>query len=643
MRITEIKLQSIRSHRETALSLERLSTLSGLNHSGKSSIAQSIGLALCRRCDTTGAGGQGQTDLLRFGEDQGLIKLALDLDGTPVELRASLTKRSGLNVTLRNPQDKDWSPVQLAADLKADQDVLSCLCDNTFFVGMKPSDQKALLAGIVLPSTYEWPEWVKADLHNSRIQPDWDDSPFNTIECCYDKSFKARTDVNRSIRDWRAPIASPKYDGPPVEQIREQLALRQSERMKVAVEQQRLAGDIAQAAQAEAGHKRRALEARQRITNERIERGRIADGSLSKPTVKKLETEAAGLAKAISLDTEMQSVALEIGQVKKTLEKLNALGEEGRCPTCTQILDDETFSKISTPFIEQQNQLLAKQERLFDERKTLGDPAGAQKKLDANASIEADLDRIDKRIKDLERTVASATQEAESIKVEELPKPDTLNEQIADLDARIQKGMGFLEAASRADALKADADKAAKRKAELDEELARLERLVAYFGPKGIKAALIAQYIGGFETRINATLEKWGYQAALSLEPYGFIVRRVGSRYACQLHMLSRSEKLRFANAFSVALAVVSGWNFAVLDDSETIVGDDRARFNELLYKSELDQAIVLAAETRAQAPAIPGTTFIDLREQIEGEISTTYAAVLASTPMITGAQGGEA
>ena len=362
MRITEIKLQSIRSHRETALSLERLSTLSGLNHSGKSSIAQSIGLALCRRCDTTGAGGQGQTDLLRFGEDQGLIKLALDLDGTPVELRASLTKRSGLNVTLRNPQDKDWSPVQLAADLKADQDVLSCLCDNTFFVGMKPSDQKALLAGIVLPSTYEWPEWVKADLHNSRIQPDWDDSPFNTIECCYDKSFKARIDVNRSIRDWRAPVAGAKYDGPPVEQIREQLALRQSERMKVAVEQQRLAGDIAQAAQAEAGHKRRALEARQRITNERIERGRIADGSLSKPTVKKLETEAAGLAKAISLDTEMQSVALEIGQVMKSGEKIGIYNANGtsnphyREPICCHVCHEEVEADIVRQVYENRNE-----------------------------------------------------------------------------------------------------------------------------------------------------------------------------------------------------------------------------------------------------------------------------------------------
>ncbi len=128
-------------------------------------------------------------------------------------------------------------------------------------------------------------------------------------------------------------------------------------------------------------------------------------------------------------------------------------------------------------------------------------------------------------------------------------------------------------------------------------------------------------------------LERWGYAAALSLDPYGFIVSRTGSRYSCQLHMLSRSEKLRFANAFSVALAIVSGWGFAVLDDSETIVGDDRKRFNTLVYDSELEQCLILAAEVMEKVPVIPGTAFIALDETIEDGISTSNARVIASTP----------
>ena len=87
MHITSMHLTGIRSHKDTTLALERITTLSGLNHSGKSGIEQSIELALASRNETTGPGGQGQTDLLRFGSDQGLIELGIDLDGVPVKLR----------------------------------------------------------------------------------------------------------------------------------------------------------------------------------------------------------------------------------------------------------------------------------------------------------------------------------------------------------------------------------------------------------------------------------------------------------------------------------------------------------------------------------------------------------------------------
>ena len=634
MRIIEMSLTNIRSHRETTLALERITTIAGLNHAGKSGIENSLEFAFTGRCDVTeGSKARKQTDLLRFGTDIGSIETLIDLDGVPVEIRASLSTRSGLNVTRRNPQDKSWDPTLLAEDMKVDKVVLSCLCNNRVFVGSSPDDQKSLLSAIILPPAHEWPEPIKADLHNARITPDWSATPFDIIEFSYNKAFKARTDVNRSIKDWRPPQDSGKYDGPPVEDIRQVLATRQKERTDLAVEQQRLSGAITQAAQAEGNHKRRALEAKARIETEKKERATIAEAALSKAAIKKLETEAAGLAKAEALDAEAQGIILELGQIKKTLEKLNALGEEGRCPTCTQILDDETFSKIATPFIEQQNSLLSRQAAKLDERKALGNPAGAQQKLHAALTVEQDLARIDKRIADLERTVKSATEEAEKVKPEELPKPDSLDEKIADLDARIQKGTGYLEAAARAEGLRGEAEKAQTKKKELDEDLACLERLVTYFGPKGIKAELIAQYIGGFEQRVNAVLGKWGYSCALSIEPWSFVVSRAGSRYSCQLHMLSRSEKLRFADAFSVALAVVSGWGFVVLDDSESIVGDDLSMLYRLLYESELDQAILMLSVGQAKTNKLPGTCFIQLDETIEQEISTSHAKVLASTP----------
>ena len=641
MRINSIHLTGIRSHKDTTLTLERITTISGLNHAGKSGVEQSLELALARRNETTGPGGQGQTDLLRFGQDQGVIDLGIDLNGVPVELRASLTKKSGLNVTLRNPEDKNWSPIVLENDLRDDRDVLSCLCNNRFLIGLKPVDtkpgavsQKSVISSVVLPTNHEWPETIKADLHEQRIGAPWNEAPLLIIDHCYDLAFKMRTAVNRSIKDWRAPTDSGKYDGPPIEDVRSLLSVRQNERTDAAVEQQRLQNEIQRAKDAKANHERRAADAQHKIEAEKLERARVAEASLSKAKVKEYEKEAAGAKKAKELDDAIAARKVEIAQVEKQIEKLDELAAFSECPTCRQALTDEVFGTIVDPIKKKRDDLGEAQNTDLHMRKALGDPAGAQKKLDAHKAVDEDLERIDKRIKDLERTAATANQEAHAINPDELPKPDSLNEKIADLDTRIQKGTGFLEQAARADALKLDAQKALDAKAALDAELARLERLVTYFGPKGVKAELIATHIGGFEEKINAVLSKWGYEFSLSIEPWSFEVRRQGSKYACQLHMLSRSEKLRFANAFSVALAIVSGWNFVVLDDSETIIGEDRRKLNRMLLESEFDQAIVLAAEVHDSVPEVPGTAFIQFHEVVEEGISTTYATVLASTPM---------
>jgi hypothetical protein len=79
---------------------------------------------------------------------------------------------------------------------------------------------------------------------------------------------------------------------------------------------------------------------------------------------------------------------------------------------------------------------------------------------------------------------------------------------------------------------------------------------------------------------------------------------------------------------------VVSGWNFVVLDDSETIVGDeDSIALLKMLYESELDFALVLMATIVERTSSRPGTAFIALDESMEDEISTTHVRELARTP----------
>jgi exonuclease SbcC len=634
MKIDSIHLKNIRSHKDTTLALERLTCIKGMNHAGKSSVVAALEFALARRSDVTdGAKERQQTDLLRFGEDQGLIELAIDDAGIPIELRASLTKRSGLNITLRNPADKEWSPVEFKRMLDDDSEVLSCLCNNLYFVSAKPQEQKAILAAILVPAHYEWPEWVKTDLHQARIALNWAQGQFDLIESGYDLSFKARTDVNRRIKEWRPPQTNGEYSGPPVDEIKAKLEQRRKERTDAAVKQRDMKAAIDQAVAAKANHVRRAEEARARIETERKERETVAGNALSDAAVKKLTKEAAGAKKVEDLDSTILTFNTLLGTLKEHIAAVGALEMVSECPTCHQAITDEAFAAIFTPLKENQDKILSQQKEAYDARKALGDPAGAQKKLDAHKAVEDDLKRIDKRIADHERTIAAAEKEANAIDPLNLPKPESLDEEIKNLEERITFGTQCLQDAARADALKDDAAKAHAAKKAMDEELARLERLVAYFGPKGIKAELIAQHIGSFQNSVNAILEKWGYECELQIEPYGFLVKRLGSPFGTQLHMLSRSEKLRFADAFTVALAMVSGWRIGVFDDSETIVGGDRKMLKGMLLESGLDQAIVLEADTSTPSPAIPGTVFIEFRETLEGGISTTSVQVLASTP----------
>ncbi len=144
----------------------------------------------------------------------------------------------------------------------------------------------------------------------------------------------------------------------------------------------------------------------------------------------------------------------------------------------------------------------------------------------------------------------------------------------------------------------------------LDEQ----EALVALLGPNGVRAAALAAKLGDFEALINAALEPFGFLLQIAVDPWRIdITRSDGSRLPFVL--LSAGEQLWCSLAFQVALAVVSGLRFAVLDAAEAVVGKHRQLITGMVMGAPaMDQVIVAMARAENEAaPQLPGLQVIRL------------------------------
>lgn len=640
MKIQKARFENYRSHRVTEVDLARFTVVRGPNHSGKSSFSQALDTALARRSEITGTNGQGMADAIRFGEDKALIELDCSEAGAEFGIRASLTEKSGLDVKLK-PKTEGWDPVGFKRRLDLSRDVLSCLCNSRFFVNRDDKTQKAILASLVLPATLDLPEETQAAMQKQGLALPDGQPIFAFIEGTYKKAFDDRTTLNRALKEWHAPERGKPYDGPNADEVRARLSQRQNERTELALRKQGLQRDIDEARGRKQELEQRAAQADARATSEQRQREEIAQRGLGKTALKTLEKEAAGTVEAKALDEGIQKRSREIELLTEQIHQVRDIERLGaQCPTCRQQITDAVLEALAVPLNEKFDTLNREQREAFDKRKDLGDPAGAQKKIDAHKTVEADLKRIDARVAKLKEDAEAARNEAAKITPDTMPQPETVDQELKEIDEKIERGSQKLSEATTAGALERAYADALARKGQLIAESEQLEHLVAFFGPNGIKAKLIEENIGGFQTKINVVLGAWGYQCCLQLEPeYGFQVAMASERSSydgwwAPLHQLSESEKYRFSIAFAVALAIVSGWKFVVCDGADVLDQPSRSLLYGALIGSELDQAIVLATDLRDNTSSIHGSTFIRFSEVMEDGLRTTRADVLQSTPV---------
>lgn len=626
MKITNIALKDFRIYEQEAVSFpEPLSVFKGANHSGKSSLAQAIKLALSKCADGTDPRGAGALDKVRLGANKAIIETVIEGKQGLV----TLTTQYGPGKTGRTQKivtDPVNEKVTAGFDkyLDANQERLSCVLDSNYFVSQKPEAQKAILATLVLPTSYEFDPAMTALAEKHLGAFVWDKSPVAVIDQVYEAAYGARRTSKATLAGIRVP-QTPQKPECGAEVVHGKLTKLRSEAAK---ESKAISGGgTVQIGKLEQQIENGRLQLEDAIESRAMavaDRAGIEEKILTGNALEKVQRFAAGRKLYDQLQAKWNGFKAEVRGQQEAQDIYRELlqDEEGNpvdhanCPTCTQAITRKFIdSKISEHFRLQQ-EADAAAAAIAQEQQDLGDIAKAEADLQASdnlCSLKIGLTRqeaeLAAKIATLEGSIETLHIQLAQAKANEQAPADTtaldaLNNEIATWEARLSPAVNYDATLKQIETLTAQWN---TQKEAVDD----LETLCEHFGKDGIKAELIAKHIGEFSETVNGVLAAWGYSAKLEMEPYEFIVSTAMGN-TLPLKELSGSEKLMFSVALQTAIAVHGKIRMVVVDEGDTFVGPERGRLlgclKKLLDAGTLDQALVFASEidrTKINKPGV--------------------------------------
>lgn len=619
MHLKSITIEGALSHKSTKLELAPLTSIRGSNGSGKSTVRNCFNALVTGRTDFTNEKGQFLEQIIRFGEDKCVITSEVVEDGETRILRASITEKSGRTPTCKKADDAGYTGTDYLAALAMKRDILRVLIDGSWFFNplRSEADQKELLASIILPATVEFDAWVWPALEEVGLakQINRDQKPFDLINDIgapnTGLAYKERTAVNRYLKDWREP-EKPAAQTVSVADIRQRLKDRQDKRTETAVKRQSLIGDWEKQKSAgeKAGQRVESLE--KKMESEQWKREDAGKGLLSAAAVKEHKRIAGEAERAKKIDAEVLTVRAELAGQRKTLNTFTDAVDAGNCPTCLRELTDDAVLAISDPIAAKIQELTERERELMKQRQAMGDVEAAQKNLDAHAVAERQVALIDEHIAEVAKDLAEAEKGASA----EMPaQPDTtaIDAELADFDRRIEMGNTALQDAIRAESGIETHKKAMEAKVVLDKKKSTLEKLLDYFGPKGVSAKLLDESVAPFESSMNKVLVGWGFECRLQFDPAAaslYAVRNTGSDGFFPLRTMSESQTHMFRVAFQVALAKVTGYNFVFIDRADVFLDYNRAKLYQNLMAAGLEQIVIFQSDDRREVPKVAKSAF---------------------------------
>jgi DNA repair exonuclease SbcCD ATPase subunit len=594
MRILTLTLKNFRSHQETILDLDRFNFVRGPNASGKSSIQMALEYLFTGRCAMTDAAGRGAEALIRAGAKELEVSATLENGETICRRRTSRSHIVELNGN-RVPVDSAESSLEKRF---GSSDVLSAVLNAGRFIEMSEAEQKRLLAQVVDAGKVDIPE----DIGNA-LRAMNEEQPKLTcvadIDAAHRRFYDLRTDVSRSLKVLghmeKPDIPS---DLPSVQEVKKKLEdLRQ--------QKERL---VAQKAEAHATWEG----AQTRLKQVQAEIEEISSEILSPSQEQELLQLESQRDHVEKLGLELTDLVAEQKTIETSLAAVEGL--KGKCPTCGQAISEE----VKTAEMEALRERLADLEGLLQ---------GAREEFSEYAEIGTAVPRLEGHRKALARR-AKLAEEQSRLQVVQRPNGGDLESRMTILVERINKGERVLEKAQQVESAGGRWEAYARETSSLEARMSLLDRLIEFFGPNGAMMGQASGRMGSFTEGLNRHLAAFGYSCSIVLEPFELRVSSSSdARLGFSLKHLSESERFRFVVAFQIALAIVTGLRFVVIDRADVLDKERRKLLTALLMNSELDQAIVFATSDEPPLSIVPqGVKFLSL---IEG---TKPDKVLASS-----------
>ncbi len=605
MRLKKLRVQSYRNHQDSTLTIGDATfvVLRGANGAGKTSLVDGFSMNMAQTCVSLSGDGKGYVKKIAQGEGKSTITAEVETDHlfkSTVVLNVNTSGRTSDAECLdvEDEQEARKAVTEFKKFLTDNKPALLIAANTNYFQKLEEKEQTNLLAKLVLPSRYDFPQ-DKIEATNGYLDApiNFDAEPFEVISKSYKLLYKEREVANRQVKEFTIPDSLPIPKGVDSESLNAQLTGIREQRTKLQKER-----DAAVAKANEIEVKRATLTTKIVGLRAEVERGKKRLGELDAfilpdDKVKELTALAGKADELAKLKTEHAGIHNSILVYSKEIKRFNEILEQGKtCPVCDQDIDESKMKTAIDALKEEHAAADQKIQALDTKIESIGDIAGAKESLRKHdAAVKERTELTASLMKTVE------TGKATKAELEALPEASNatlpFNDPLSGLQAQEDKLNEQLRPVIQAEERKVEIDRLTKQKDKLVAKAAKLNELVIYWDKDGVKKTLISQYIGGFEGKINSVLDAFGCSASLAFDPMSFDVTTKRG-YVGSIKELCGAEEEIFKRAFQCAVAIASGIKMVVIDEMEELGSDIRAKLFGAVYglmqDGLLEQAIFI-------------------------------------------------
>lgn len=607
MRIRRLELRNFNGYEHLDLTFDQPRTLLvGENGTGKSTIPDAIALALTGECRGVNTKGEGQRDLVRTGAAEATIALWIDgLD--PVTLSIDTSR----GATRGKPID------MVLGNLRTSKPYLTAALYGATFFSMHHADAKKLMMDLLNVRVAVPPEEPDAD---EATNPPPKLMTLDQVEARYRHWFDERATTKKAVAAVIVGDVKPRPD----------LDGQDMRALNDAVESQQQAYQAAVGVTADV--RASGNELRRKIAD--LERTAIDPATSKSKVATHEEMLAKHRTEAEEARTKLQAIEATKAEPIETLSgqvqelKVFIGRVEGQAKPGGGAVSPSTSCVLGggipclTPGSEFKTVIA----------KTKKDLAAIEKRIKAGTKRATDLGAARQAVDDADRHCVyhkaqiEALQNGLRLEEERRTRLDAARDELSMIEPDLARGEESVQAAraalsmatERASDLRAyqaaikARDLAAERKASLQADLKDAEAWVEIYGPTGRRVDALQKALGDFHQTINAALEPFGFTMTINPDPWKILVRHQGTTAPVPFTLLSKGQRLWTQLAFQMVMAAISGLDFCVVDDVESVVGANLERLTNTVMNMPIGQILILKAQSAdAAVPDIEGLQVI--------------------------------